>query len=432
MVVTVKPALFLRGRVQLPASKSYSIRAFIIAACGGHSTIVNPSHCDDAKVSAKVIGSLGALVRQTKKKPLEQWDVMAAQRKPQLSKINVRESGTVLRFLLPLLALRGARATVVGEGTLRGRPNRHLLETLRARGIDIRGRGAEESIPIHLNGGVLHPGKIAIDGSLSSQFISALMIIAPQLHGNTELFLQGDRLVSADYITMTCQVLEKSGIRIKRKGPRVYGIKGNQEFQGLKNFIVPSDYGLAAFLITAAALTRSDITLNGHLKDDLIQADGRIMGFLRSMGVRIRKTKRCIRIKGPSKLRGGDFSLKNCPDLVPIMAVLALFAKGRTRLRNIAHARAKESDRISDLRRELLKVGADIREKKDELIIVPQDKYKMSRLLDPHKDHRLAMAFCILGLKLGVRVKDIECTHKSYPDFIRDLRKLGVSIRKVS
>ncbi len=430
MVLTVKPAFFLKGKVQLPASKSYSIRAFIIAACGGRSTIINPSNCDDAKISAKVIRSLGAQVRQTKRGPQEQWDIVASKCKTQLSRINVQESGTVLRFLLPLLALHGEESTVVGEGTLRGRPNLYLTQTLRAMGIDIRGKGRIESIPIRLKGGVLRGGNISIDGSLSSQFISALLIAAPQLLENTRLMLRGKRIVSMDYIEMTCQVLNKSGIKIDRKSPRAYCMQGKQKFKGLKNFTIPSDYGLAAFLMAAAVLHDSDITLNGNLKDELIQADGHIMDFLYRMGANIRKTSKSIRIKGPCELRGGNFSLKDCPDLVPIMTVLALFAKGRTRLCHIAHARVKESDRISDLRNELLKVGAEIIEKKDEMIIVPKEKYKENRLLDPHKDHRLAMAFCVLGLKLGVRVKDIECTHKSYPDFVRDFKKIGALVHR--
>ena len=117
--------------------------------------------------------------------------------------------------------------------------------------------------------------------------------------------------------------------------------------------------------------------------------------------------------------------MRSCPDLVPIMSVLALFAQGKTRLYDIQHARVKESDRISDLRRELLKIGADVREKKNEITIYPKDKYKKNQLLDPHHDHRLAMAFSVLGLKLGVRVQDIECVSKSYPKFVEDFKDIS-------
>jgi len=430
MILTVKPASDLKGRIRLPSSKSYSIRSFMIAACGGRSTIINPSNCDDVKVSMHVARSLGAQIKQTKKSSVYHCNVIACKNRFGISKINVKESGTVLRFLLPLLALHGKKVTVVGEGTLRGRPNLFLTRTLRKMGIDIKGSGKGESIPVHMIGGHLQGGEVTIDGTLSSQFISALLIACPQLVQDTNLTLRGKELVSSDYITMTRQALKAGGIKIEKKGSRRYEIKGKQKFKGLKNFIIPSDYGLAAFLMAAAVLTNSDVTLTGHLSNKLIQADGHIIPLLRKMGVQIQKTSKWIRIKGPFKLKGGYFSLNNCPDLVPIMSILALFAKGKTYLCDIGHVRSKESDRISDLRKELIKIGAKITEKSDAIIIDPQERYKSNRLLDPHKDHRLAMAFCVLGSKIGARVKNINCTHKSYPDFVKDFKAIGVSVRK--
>ena len=148
------------------------------------------------------------------------------------------------------------------------------------------------------------------------------------------------------------------------------------------------------------------------------------------MGAQFTRSRKAIRMRGPFVLKGGVFSLQDCPDLVPIMAVLALFAKGRTVLKNIYHARAKESDRISDLRRELLKIGAKVEERPNALVIYPLTNPKTKVTLDPHRDHRLAMAFAVLGLRVGVNVKDIECCRKSYPDFVRDFKALGASIAR--
>ncbi len=425
MILTVKPSDFLQGTIELPSSKSYSIRAFMIAACGGHSIILNQSDCEDAQVALSVAKAFGSKVKRLGK---NNWDVIANQSNTPISHIHVGESGTVLRFVLPLAALRGQKTLITGEGTLKGRPNLFLIETLRQMGSSLRGQGQQQSIPIKIQRSNLRGGKIAIDGSLSSQFISALLITCPQLKENTQLRLTGKNLVSSDYITMTLQVLKRSGIKINNIGERKFIIKGNQSFKGLKNFTVPSDYGLAAFLMAAASLVPSEVTFTGYLKNDLIQADGQIISLLKAMNVKFKKTDRSIKIKGPFELKGGNFSLKNAPDLVPIMAVLALFAKGKTRLYDIGHARAKESDRISDLRNELLKVGAHIKETADELIISPQKNYKKNIRLDPHHDHRLAMAFCVLGLKLGVSVKDIECTAKSYPGFVRDFKLMGAKV----
>jgi len=287
MILTVKPALEFSGTVQLPASKSYSIRAFLIAACGGRSTIINPSNCDDAVVAMRVAQQLGARIRQEKNSSTSRWNITASEARPRLSTFNVKESGTVLRFLLPLLALRGKKVSINGEGTLRGRPNYFLTQSLRRMGIEIRGKGKQEGIPIHIQGGEWQGGNVEIDGSLSSQFISALLIACPQLHQDTRLSLKGKRLVSSDYITMTCQTLKKSGIQIHKKGLRDYRIKGRQTFRGLKNFTIPSDYGLAAFHMAAAVLNPSDVTLTGFLNSQLIQADGHILNLMKRIAASI-------------------------------------------------------------------------------------------------------------------------------------------------
>jgi 3-phosphoshikimate 1-carboxyvinyltransferase len=399
------PVKRLSGRIHLPASKSYSIRAFIIAARGGKSQIKQPSDCEDAVVASSIGRALQA---------------------PNAPKVfSVGESGTTLRFLLPLLALYTDKATVKGCGTLVGRPNKHLCAALRKQGMDIKGSGEKESVPIIFNGGELRGGRVEVDGSLSSQFISALLIALPTIKNGSRIILTGKELVSQDYIQMTIQILAKAGIVVRRRSAREYVIEGGQTFKGLRNFYVPSDYGLAAFSMAAAALLPSNVVLQGHLDDDFIQADGHILAFMKRMGVSFEKTSRAIKIKGPFELKGGVFSLKNCPDLVPIMSILALFAKGKTRLIDIHHARAKESDRISDLRKELLKVGANVTETSDALTIDPRASYKKGQLLDAHHDHRLAMAFTVLGTRIGCRVKGIESSHKSYPNFVNDMKALG-------
>ncbi|OGX08563.1 MAG: hypothetical protein A2Z88_06565 [Omnitrophica WOR_2 bacterium GWA2_47_8] len=318
----------------------------------------------------------------------------------------------------------------MGEGTLSGRPNAHLLNALRAQGLHIRGEGEEESIPIHYSGGQLNGGKITINGSLSSQFISALLISCPQLKNDSKIFITGEKIVSTDYLVMTEAVLKEAGIKLRKQGQRRYVINGRQKFKGLKNFKVPSDYGLAAFLMAGAALLRSDVTLEGFLDDKFLQADGAIIEFLKKMNVRFKKTKTSINIKGPFTLKGGNFSLKNAPDLVPIMTVLGLFAKAAVRLSDIAHVKAKESDRMHDLKNELLKIGAKIDTTPTAMTIHPHKDYKRDVLLDPHNDHRLAMAFSVLGLRLGCKIKNIECVSKSYPDFLRDLKFLGARVKK--
>ena len=421
MILNVRPVKHLTGRIHLPASKSYSIRAFIIAACGGISQIKHASDSKDALIAVKTAQALGASVSLKG----DVWHVKASRFKLKSKIFSVGESGTTLRFLLPLLALHTERSKVQGQGTLRGRPCAHLCRTLRRQGMDIRGTGKKESVPIVFKGGQLRGGRLCVDGTLSSQFISALLIALPGLKDNSQLVITGKQMVSGDYILMTKEVLAKAGIRLRSVSAREYEIKGGQQFKGLRNFSVPSDYGLAAFFMAACALLPSQVVLEGNLDEQLIQSDGHILDFLRRMGGCFQMTRRAICMKGPFDLKGGIFSLKDCPDLVPIMSVLALFASGPTKLVGIHHARVKESDRISDLRRELLKVGARVSETRDALTIEPQATYKKMQLLDSHQDHRLAMAFTVLGAKIGCRVKGIESSHKSYPAFVRDMKALG-------
>jgi 3-phosphoshikimate 1-carboxyvinyltransferase len=295
--------------------------------------------------------------------------------------------------------------------------------------MDIRGLGEKESIPIVFNGGALGGGRLEVDGSLSSQFISALLIALPSLVIDSRIVLTGKELVSQDYIQMTIEILAQAGVVIKRLSLREYEIKGAQKFKGLKNFYVPSDYGLAAFALGAGALLPSEIVLQGNWDKGMVQSDGHILELLRRMGVNVEKTSQAIKIKGPFDLKGGVFSLKDCPDLVPIMSVLALFAKGKTKLVGIHHARAKESDRISDLRKELLKLGAHVTETDDALTIEPRASYKNGQLLDSHHDHRLAMAFTVLGAKIGCRVAGIESSRKSYPAFVNDMKAIGALLK---
>ncbi len=397
-----------------------------MAACGGRSHIVGASDCDDAVVARQVAKALGASVTADGDSAwkIEARSLVKASGASGRLRVNVGESGTSLRFVLPLLPFFCSTAEVNGKGTLVGRPNHHLCAALRACGLQIRGDGAVESVPVHFAGGALPGGKISVDGSVSSQFISALMIAAPMSAADTRLMMSGGTLVSREYVVMTRQILERAGVRVTPKGSREFFIPGGQMYQGLKKFHVPSDWGLAAFFMVAAALVPGNVTLKGRFDDELIQSDGAIVPLLTKMGLRFFRTAQAIRIKGPCQLKGGVFSLKDCPDLVPIMAVAAMFAKGPTRLKDIGHARVKESDRISDLRQELLKVGADIQEKPDELLITPKAVYQSGAVLDPHHDHRLAMAFAVLGLKVGVTVKDMECTRKSYPAFVTALRSL--------
>lgn len=428
MILQIRPTDCLEGKIKAFPSKSYSIRAFFIASLGGRSVIISASDSDDSTIARKICSNFGAKIKRVKSNI---WQVKGVGKDIKFPpQINVKESATTLRFLLSLVALTNKEKaiTIEGEGSLSSRPNKPLLQVLRKIGARIKGRGRNESVPILVSPEKIKAGNLKIDGSLSSQFISSLLISLPLLNFATSLEITGNEVVSLPYIDMTLSLLKISGIKIKRINLRQFIIPGKQAFKGLKRFVVPPDYGLAAFIMAAGILCKSKIIIYGIGEDKLIQADKNILWILKKMGAELKFIRGSLEIIGPQNLKGADLNLKDSPDLVPITAVLALFAKSRTRIFGIAHVRAKESDRITDLRKELIKVGAKIREKQDELLIYPVQSLKGGNILDPHNDHRLAMAFSVLGLKLGLRIKDIECVKKSYPDFLADLKALKAQI----
>ncbi|MFC1704146.1 3-phosphoshikimate 1-carboxyvinyltransferase [Candidatus Omnitrophota bacterium] len=422
MNLVLKPTSQLKGTVCAPPSKSYSIRAVFIASLGNRSIINNLSQCDDVEASIGVCKSFGAHIKRVKSNI---WQVQGVKNKITFpTKFNVRESGTTLRFLLSLVSLAEQKLIVRGQGTLNFRPNSPLVAVLRKHGAQIRGTGRKESTPILVKKGRVKGGKIEIDGGLSSQFISSLLMLAPLLSQDSTIKVTGPIFVSEPYIDMTLLVAQKASIKIRKAGKRIYKVKGKQLYRSLGKFCIPGDYGLSAYFMAAAALTQSKLTLQGFTGRGLPQADKRILFFLKKMGVHYSTSGAGIKLQGPFTLKGSNLFCRDCPDLVPILGVLALFARGKTKIYGVAHAKAKESNRISDLASELRTVGARIREIKDGLIIFPHQKLKTGQVLNPHQDHRLAMAFSILGIKLGATVKDIECVTKSYPSFLADLARI--------
>ena len=428
MNLVLKPNLSLSGKISAPASKSYSIRAVFIASLGKKSTIKNLSLCDDVEASINVCRQLGAKIKFLNKSSCMISGVEGKIKFPKT--FNVKESGTTLRFLLSIASLTKNNTKILGSGTLNSRPNKPLIDVLKKQGAKISGTGKNHCTPINVKKGSLKGGRIVIDGRLSSQFISSLLILGPFLSKDSIVKIKGSCLVSNPYIDMTILSLKKAGIHVKKSNSREFKVRGNQKYKALKNFNIPGDYGLGAFFMVASAINNCKIYFNNLKKDDFVQADMKILPMLKSMGVKYKISKSGLTILKSSKIKGAKLFCRDCPDLVPILSVLALFANSKTEIYGIEHTRTKESNRISDLRVELEKVGARIKETRGSLIIYPNCKLITGKTLNPHNDHRLAMAFCILGLKIGVTVSNIKCINKSYPDFLMDLSKLGAEFNQ--
>lgn len=424
--IIVEKAPKLSGTIPAPPSKSYTHRAIMVGSINGRCRIINPLYSDDTLATINAWRELGAVF---KKRP-QSLHIKGCGGLPQLrsNSLNVGEAGTLLRFILPIIALAKGRIKITGEGTLSNRPNKAIIEALKSWDIDISGMGKEHKLPIRLNGkGWIRGGKIRVSGKDTSQAISALLIAAPFAKNDTTIILK-DKLVSRPYVDVTLDILQKAGIRVKNKNYKRFYVQAGQQFKPRKKIIIHGDYSSAAFLIAAASLLPSNVIITDLANDK--QGDKKIIPILNKMGAKIRRIKNTLKIKGPFELAGIDIDCSDIPDLVPILMVLGCFAKGETRLYNIAHLAHKESNRITAPAGELRKLGADVSITKNSMI-VRQSSLKSGQV-SSCDDHRIAMALVIAGLKTGdVEIRGVDCISKSYPDFLRDIKSLKAKVKEL-
>ncbi len=421
--IKVERAFLLKGKIYAPASKSYTIRAVIAAGLDSRVKIVNPLFSEDTSAAIGALKKLGARIKKGK----GFLDIRGFRARPLLKsgRINVGESGTLLRLILPIIGLGKGKFIVNGSGTLLKRPNKPVAEALLSLGLDLRGKDSDYRLPISINGkGRISGGVVRVSAKISSQAISSLLIVAALAGRDVTLVVAG-RPVSRPYIDITLDVLKWAGIRIHRKGYKRFFIPAGQSFKPKSDFVVPGDYSSAAFLIAASCLIKSDVAIAGLFEDR--QGDSKIIHILRRMGAKINRVNNEVSIKGPFDLKGIDIDCSDTPDLVPILAVLGCFAKGKTRIFNIGHLAYKESNRIQTPADELKKLGARIRVGADSLTV--EESSLKAGIVSGRNDHRIAMALAVCGLRTGgLTVKGAECINKSYPRFILDMKSLGARI----
>jgi len=420
MKLLIKRTKRLEGKIRAPPSKSYTHRAVIVASMNGNSQISNVSNCDDARMTIRACEMLGATMRDGDTLNI---DGFRGRPKAPSDEINLGESGASLRFALPLVCLTGGNVILIGDA-LRERPVSPLIRAIRDLG------GGASFCPYTVSSittwGMLRGGTTTVDGSISSQFISSLLMTCPSAKNDSIIKVRGE-LVSKPYVEMTLDVLEKAGITIGHS-ENLFFVQGQQKFKSL-DYAIHGDYSSAAFLMAAACLVESDVTITDLVDDK--QGDKKIIDILRSMGADIEKTGDAVHISGPFELEGIEVNCRETPDLVPVLAVLGAFAKGTTRIYDIAHLRYKESDRIYTLTNELRKLDVDVESKIDE-IIVKNSKPRTGVTVNSHGDHRIAMALSLIGLKAGeLTVEGREHISKSYPGFVDDMQHLGARMSRL-
>jgi len=410
----------LNGEIICPPSKSYTHRAIFLAALSdGKSIVKNSLYSSDTRATIDACKTFGVDVH-------ESGDVISIDNSINLEGqggiIDVVNSGTTIRIATAIAAISPNKTILSGDSSIKKRPMKPLLDSLESLGANCISDDGKPPITVS---GRIRGGEVKIMGDVSSQFISALLIIAPRLQNGLEINIEGN-IVSKPYIDSTIASMEKFGVElVTEEKYKKYKIK--PQVYKPTEFSVPSDFSNLALLLAAIVLVGNNVSIRISM-GDLPQGDELFIDILEKMGVIVTLQNNMITVKTPVKLDGGKFDLGNTPDLLPPLAILVLKSQNPIWIYNVAHARFKETDRIKIIAREIKKIGVRVEEKDDGIILYPPENIKSAKL-ESENDHRLFMAFCICGMYIGgCEVSNPESVEVSYPNFISDITKIGGKI----
>jgi 3-phosphoshikimate 1-carboxyvinyltransferase len=409
-----------------PGSKSITNRSFILAAINSanNCVITNPLESEDTEVMLSSLGRLGyafeadwaggVVTFQSASTRIRQAPFPA-----QDADLFVGNSGTSMRFLTALVSLGTGRFRIDGVPRMRERPIEDLLVALRSLGAGAKSEGGNGCPPVLVNSSGLNGGQVRIKGDLSSQFVSALLMVAPLARADVTVEIDG-RLVSEPYVAMTVRMMKDWGIAIHQESAERYRIPGRQTLSRSTYKVEPDASG-AGYWWAAAAITRSRVAVPG-LNQSSLQGDVRFIDVLYRMGCRVKMAANDSVVTG-DELRGIEVDMNAFSDQVMTLAAVACYAQSPTTIRNVAHIRRKESDRIAALATELRKVGVEVEEFPDGLKITPKALHGAE--IETYDDHRIAMGMALIGLKTpGIVIKNPGCVAKTYPGFWDDLEQL--------
>ena len=409
----------LSGMIICPTNKSYTHRCvFLSSLADGSSLIKNVLFSEDTKATIQACKKFGVKIEEFENElKIENPNSMINS-----CVIDAANSGTTIRISAAIAGLADGKSMLSGDESLNKRPMKPLLDALEGLGAHCTSNDGRS--PISVTGKIIG-GEISIPGNISSQFISALMIVAPKTAKGIKLNIDGE-LVSKPYLDATIHAMKKFGVKIQTLIPyKKYAIEP-QEYKST-NITIPSDFSSLALLLSAAVLIGKNLKISITV-GDLPQGDEAFIEILESLGAKITKNEKIVSVQSPEKLKGGKFDLANTPDLLPPLAVLALKTSNPIEIVNVKHARFKETDRIAILAKELSKLGIKVIEKDDGLILESPDHLTGAEL-NSQSDHRLFMAFCIAGMFVGnCKVSNPESVSVSYPKFVSDMIKVGASM----
>jgi len=422
--LAIRPSGPIRGSIRPPGSKSITNRALVCAALAeGASILTGALESEDTRVMIDSLVRLGLAIahdpaRQTVRVAGCGGRIPAAR-----AELYVANSGTSMRFLTALVTLGHGEFRIDGNARMRERPIEDLLQALRQLGADARSEGATGCPPVLVRAAGLAGGKVRIASSISSQFLSGLLMAAPCARDSVELTVSGE-MVSAPYVEMTLAVMRSFGVAVENRGLKQLVVPAGKKYLG-REYAIEPDASAASYFFAAAAVTGGQVTVEGLGRESL-QGDVRFCDCLARMGCDVDYRANSITVarspQGP--LRGIEVDMNAISDTVQTLSAVALVADGPTTITGVGHIRHKETDRIAALAAELRKLGTHVEAREDGLRIVPGPLRGAE--IETYNDHRMAMSLAIAGLVVpGVVIRDPGCTAKTYPRFFEDLATLA-------
>ena len=401
--------------IQIPGSKSFTHRALIAAALAhGESVLEGCLVCEDTIITAEALRSLGTQIKLDGDRARVSGKGGVFTNKPGIGPINMGNSGTSFRFMVSIATLAQGPIILTGSDRMKERPVGYLVDMLNQFGADVRYLGAAGYPPLEIRGPGIRGGKGILPGSQSSQFISSILLTGPYAKEGVEIEIT-ERGVSRPYIDMTIEIMNQFGIHVERDDYVYFKIPTGQQYQPL-DYGIEGDASTASYFWAAAAVTGGRVVTQNIHATETSQGDIGLLEIFEAMGCRVERGRSQVTLEGGG-LTGVEVDLANMPDMVPTLAAVALFAEGKTIIRNVPHLRHKESDRLRSVATEWAKLGARVEELSDGLIIHGQSPL-VGATLDPHNDHRLAMSSAVAGLKIpGIVIENEECVAKSCPGF---------------
>jgi 3-phosphoshikimate 1-carboxyvinyltransferase len=421
--LTLQPIARVDGTINLPGSKSVSNRALLLAAFAhGTTVLTNLLDSDDVRHMLNALTALGVhYTLSADRTRCEVTGVGGPLNAAEKVELFLGNAGTAMRPLAAALCLGDGDVVLTGEPRMKERPIGHLVDALRQGGAKIDYLEQEHYPPLRLRGG-FNGGEVSVDGSVSSQFLTALLMTAPLAPQDTVITIKGD-LVSKPYIDITLHLMKTFGVDVDNQQYQRFVVRGGQHYQSPGHYLVEGDASSASYFLAAAAIKGGTVKVTGIGRNS-VQGDIRFADVLEKMGATVVWGEDYIACSR-GELNAIDMDMNHIPDAAMTIATTALFAKGTTTLRNIYNWRVKETDRLFAMATELRKVGATVEEGEDFIRVTPPAALQVAEI-GTYNDHRMAMCFSLVALSdTPVTILDPKCTAKTFPDYFEQLARIS-------